>query len=303
MVVSMLYRDREGNERRGNGGQDRLLELLYGTLIGRALLKPLVCPAVSKVGGWLLNTKLSSCAIVPFVEKHRICMSDYKGNCFHSYNDFFCREILPGKRPVCKANEVLISPCDAKLTYYPVTKGSRVTIKHTEYTLEELLQNKQLARRYEGGTLLVFRLTVDDYHHFCYIDDGRKTKNVRIPGVFHTVNPVAGDVVPIYKENTREYSLLQSKNFGTVLMMEVGALMVGKIVNRHEAAVVWRGEEKGHFEFGGSTVILCLQKDMVRMDEDIVKNSAEGVETIVRMGEGIGKKESGQSTGFNDGRE
>lgn len=284
----MLYRDRKGNEIRGNDGQDRLLKKLYRTLPGRLLLRPLVCPAVSKLAYRLFSTRLSACAIVPFVEKHQIRMSDYKGNCFRSYNDFFCREIAPGKRPVAREENILISPCDAKLSCYPVTSDSRVTIKDTPYTIESLLGNKALAKRFEGGMLLVFRLTVDDYHHFCYIDGGRKTRNVRIPGVFHTVNPAAGDVVPIYKENAREYSLLKSKNFGTVLMMEVGALFVGKIVNLHEEAVVWRGQEKGHFEFGGSTVILCFQKGKVRLDEDIVKNSAEGIETIVRMGESIG---------------
>lgn len=286
----MLYRDRKGNEIRGNDEQDRMLKKLYQTLPGRLLLKPLVCPAVSKLAYRLFSTRLSACAIVPFVEKHQIRMSDYKGNCFRSYNDFFCREIVPGKRPIAKEENVLISPCDAKLSCYPITSENRVTIKDTPYTIEELLRNKALAKRFEGGLLLVFRLTVDDYHHFCYIDGGRKTRNVRIPGVLHTVNPAAGDVVPIYKENTREYSLLKSKNFGTVLMMEVGALFVGKIVNLHEEAVVWRGQEKGHFEFGGSTVILCLQKGKVKLDEDIVKNSAEGIETIVRMGEGIGVK-------------
>lgn len=286
----MLYRDRKGNEIRGNDAQDRLLEKMYRTLPGRLLLKPLVCPAVSKLAGRLLGTRLSACAIVPFVEKHQIRMSDYKGNCFRSYNDFFCREIVPEKRPIAKEETVLISPCDAKLSCYPVTQGSRVTIKNTSYTLEELLRNKALAKRFEGGMLLVFRLTVDDYHHFCYIDGGRKTRNIRIPGVLHTVNPAAGDVVPIYKENTREYSLLMTKNFGTVLMMEVGALLVGKIVNLHEEAVVWRGQEKGHFEFGGSTVILCLQRDKASLDKDIVKNSAEGIETIVKLGERIGTK-------------
>lgn len=286
----MLYRDRKGNEVRGNDAQDKLLENIYKTLPGRLLLKPFTNPAVSKLVGRLLDTKLSAHAIVPFAEKHQIRMSDYKGNCFRSYNDFFCREIAPGKRPVAKEENVLISPCDAKLSCYPVTAEGRVKVKQTAYTLEELLKNKALAKRFEGGQMLVFRLTVDDYHHFCYVDDGKKTRNIRIPGVLHTVNPAAGDVVPIYKENAREYSLLKSKHFGTVLMMEVGALFVGKIVNLHEAAVVWRGQEKGHFEFGGSTVILCLQKGRACLDEDIMKNSMEGIETIVRMGERIGEQ-------------
>ena len=107
---------------------------------------------------------------------------------------------------------------------------------------------------------------MDDYHHYCYVADGRKSANITLPGVFHTVNPAANDVYPIYKENAREYILLKTKQFGTILMMEVGAMMVGKITNLHKnSADVKKGQEKGNFEFGGSTVILLIQPGKVRM--------------------------------------
>ena len=130
---------------------------------------------------------------------------------------------------------------------------------------------------------------MDDYHRYCYIDDGKKSRNYRISGVFHTVNPAAGDVLPIYKENTREFSLLKSRHFKTVVMMEVGALMVGRITNYHGACLVKRGEEKGKFEFGGSTVILLFQDGAVRIDDRLIHNTEKGYETIVRMGERIGE--------------
>ena len=129
---------------------------------------------------------------------------------------------------------------------------------------------------------------MDDYHRYCYIADGEKTANIHIPGVLHTVNPIANDVYPIYVQNSREYSLLRTDTFGDVLMMEVGALLVGKIVNHHEASSVRRGQEKGYFQFGGSTVVLLLEKDRVQLDEDIITNSRENCETIVKMGEKIG---------------
>ena len=135
---------------------------------------------------------------------------------------------------------------------------------------------------------LVFRLTVDDYHRYCYVADGEKSQNYHIQGVFHTVNPVANDVYPIYKENTREYSLLKTKRFKTILMMEVGALMVGRITNYEEAGTVRKGQEKGKFEFGGSTIILLLQKDAAVLDSDLIRNTEEGYEAIVKMGERIG---------------
>ena len=121
---------------------------------------------------------------------------------------------------------------------------------------------------------MIFRLTVDDYHHYCYVADGRKSANVTLPGVFHTVNPAANDVYPIYKENAREYTLLKTKQFGTILMMEVGAMMVGKITNLHKnPATVKKGQEKGNFEFGGSTIILLIQPGKVRIDYDLIENT------------------------------
>jgi len=72
-------------------------------------------------------------------------------------------------------------------------------------------------------------------------------------------------------------------------MMEVGALMVGKIENRPVMSHVRRGQEKGNFAFGGSTIIYMTQKDKVFPDMDILINSADGIETKVQIGSRIGK--------------
>ena len=81
----------------------------------------------------------------------------------------------------------------------------------------------------------------------------------------------------------------KNEKLGTVLMMEVGALMVGKIRNyKKERCQVKRGEEKGRFEFGGSTVVLLLEPDKVLPDSDLIRNTLQGAETIVKMGERIG---------------
>ena len=270
------------------GGQDKFLARLYGSALGRMLLKPLVSPAVSKAAGWFLSTRLSRVFIKPFIRSNSIDMSQFEDVPYRSYNEFFSRRIRPGARTLCMEPGALIAPCDSKLTALPITAESVFTLKHTPYTVESLLRSPELAGKYQGGHALIFRLTVDDYHRYCYIADGRKDENVHIPGVLHTVNPVANDHFPIYKENAREYSILHTESFGDVLMMEVGALMVGKIVNHHQAADVSRGEEKGYFQFGGSTVILLLEKDAAVIDPEILENSRSGLETVVRMGEKIG---------------
>ena len=284
----MRYVDREGCEIIKDDSQDKALAFLYQTRIGRGLLAVLVKPWISSAAGRFLDSSASRWLIGPFMKKSGIDLSEYEMEDYRSFNEFFTRKIKPECRKTDKEEAHLIAPCDSKLSVYTISQGARFVIKDTEYSMESLLRNRKLARHYEGGQLLVFRLAVDDYHRYCYVDDGLKSKNYRIPGIFHTVNPLANDVFPIYKENTREFSVLKSKNFGRILMMEVGALLVGRIVNYHERQEVKRGEEKGRFEFGGSTVILCLEKDRAVIDEDILLNSFRGSETAVKIGEKIG---------------
>lgn len=282
--------DRMGRVVSGNDTQDKMLAFLYQKPVGRKILSLLIRPQVSELAGRFLDSPVSKCLIGPFVKRSGIDMSEYIRQDYRSYNEFFTRRIKKTCRRMEMTEEYLMAPCDSKLSVYPIEEDARFVIKNTEYTMAQLLKSKKLAKHYQGGQLLVFRLAVDDYHRYCYVDAGRKSANHRIPGVFHTVNPLANDVYPIYKENTREFSILKSRNFGYVLMMEVGALLVGRIVNYHEAKEVVRGEEKGRFEFGGSTVILALEKDRVNIDADILGNSAKGMETVVKIGEKIGEK-------------
>ena len=286
----MKYIDRKGNVTIEENGQDKFLRHLYNDWGGQLCLRLMVRPFVTRLGGWFLNTRLSSRMIPGFVERNHIDLSVCTKQKFCSYNDFFTRTLKEGQRPVAGDESVLISPCDGKVTVSRIGGDSRFFIKDTPYTLERLLKNRRLAERYLGGYAVILRLTVDDYHHYCYVADGEKSPDVQIPGVFHTVNPAANDVCQIYYENTREYCLLKTRQFGTVTMMEVGAMMVGKITNLNSGfCQVKKGEEKGYFEFGGSTIVLLIQNGKVRLDADLIENSENGYETIVRMGERIGK--------------
>lgn len=284
----MEWRDRQGNVIPGEDSQDKLLSFLYGTAVGRGLVAVMIKPWVSKAAGAVMDSPVSRIGIKPFLKRSGIRMEEYEQRKFRSFNDFFTRKIREGMRSVDMTPEHLISPCDCKLSVYPITQEQTFSIKGTQYTMESLLRDQALADRYQGGTFLLFRLTVGDYHRYSYVDNGVKGENIHIPGVYYTVNPIAGERYPVYKENTREYSVLESEHFGSVLMMEVGATMVGRITNYHGAQAVSRGQEKGRFEFGGSTVILCLQKDAARIDEDLWDNTRRGIETVIKLGEKIG---------------
>ena len=93
---------------------------------------------------------------------------------------------------------------------------------------------------------------------------------------------------PVFTENSREYTLIRTPEFGMVVQMEVGAMLVGRIVNHEQEAYAVRGEEKGMFQYGGSTIIVLVGKDQVKMREDLLKKAQLGIETAVQMGETIG---------------
>jgi len=273
-----------------NEKQNKLLEKMYGSVLGRVLLKTLTAPAVSRIAGAFMDSRPSKLLIKPFIKRSGIDTSQYIMCGFRSYNDFFTRVVKPEKRPVDLSPEHLISPCDSKLTVYKISRNSIFRIKGSRYRVSDLLKNDFLANRYSGGYCLIFRLEVDDYHRYCYIDSGIKTDNTFISGELHTVNPIALARYNIYKRNSREYTVLHTDNFGDVVQVEVGAMMVGRIVNHHGEGAFSRGQEKGKFEFGGSTIVMLFGKDSIVPDTDILRNSAEGIETVVKYGEKIGRK-------------
>ncbi|MDD6098285.1 MAG: phosphatidylserine decarboxylase [Oscillospiraceae bacterium] len=285
-----MVRTRDGRNVSANERQNAVLKKLYGTVWGRLLLKILTAPAVSEIVGAFMDSPLSKPFVSPFIRSHNIDTSQYIMTGVRSYNDFFTRKIKPQSRQIDMEKSHLISPCDSKLTVYRVDKDSLFRIKNSLYSIADLLNSKKLAERYSGGLCLIFRLEVDDYHRYCYIDSGTKTENWFIAGELHTVNPIALKHYNIYKRNCREYTMLRTENFGDVIQAEVGAMMVGRIVNHHGKASFRRGEEKGMFMFGGSTVVLLIERGRAVIDADIVRNSASGIETVVKYGEKIGAK-------------
>ncbi|MBQ1339993.1 MAG: phosphatidylserine decarboxylase [Ruminococcus sp.] len=283
-----MIKNRKGEIIVTNKKQNKLLKLLYGSVGGRIMLKLLTAPALSRAAGRFMDSRLSKPLIKRFIRSSGIDTSQYVMYNFPSYNAFFTRSVKPEMRPVDMTPQHLISPCDSKLSVYRIDRKSIFRIKGSRYRISDLIDHKFLADRFNGGLCLIFRLEVDDYHRYCYIDSGVKTGNTFIEGVLHTVNPIALEKYNIYKRNSREYTLIHTDNFGDVIQVEVGAMMVGRICNHDEAGPVKRGQEKGMFEFGGSTIVVLLEKGKASIDKDILKNSAEGYETIVKYGEKIG---------------
>ncbi|MBR4914953.1 MAG: phosphatidylserine decarboxylase [Clostridiales bacterium] len=261
------------------------LDFLYNNFVGRIFLGIAVSPFVSNIYAWKNSKKSSAKKIPAFIRDHNINMSDYEDREYKSFTDFFTRKIRYGKRPVDMKPESLISPADSKLLVYEIEKDTSLRVKGRTYTVDEILADSENAKEFAGGYALVFRLTVDDYHRFCYPDKGCLISKRMIKGKLHTVSPVSKNH-KIYMENTRLVNLLKTEKFGTIAYIEVGAMLIGRIVD-NGTDVFEKGQEKGYFEPGGSTVIILVKN--VEIDKDIMEQSASGIETKVRYGERIGR--------------
>lgn len=268
----------------------------YESPIGKGFTELLVKKKLfSKLYGAYCDTSLSKKKISKFIKDFNIDMNISSNTIddFNNFNDFFVRSLKEEARPIAKDSNILISPGDGRLfAYNNISVDKLIQVKGIHYSLSELVGDNDLAKDYEGGTCLVLRLCPTDYHRFHFIDSGIPLENHFINGNYYSVNPIALERVPkLYCQNKREWSVFKSDNFGDILHIEVGATCVGTIIQSYTSNKrVNKGDEKGYFKFGGSTTILLLKKDSVIIDKDIIEQSNLGYETMVLMGESIGKK-------------
>ncbi len=263
------------------------LKKLYGTAFGRFIMPLVLSRPISKIGGVYTDTFLSKANIKGFIEKNHINMEEYVPKKYKSLNDFFTREIRQECRPMEQNPEIFVSPADSKLSVYPIEPDNRILIKGNEYTVTDLVGKDTDISAYQGGQCLVFRLSVDDYHRYGYSDSGRRKSSRHIKGRLHTVCDISSQY-RVYQENSRVVTVLDTDHFGEIVVIEVGALMVGRIVNHNKPAFD-KGEEKGYFRLGGSTIVVLVREDTLVLDEDIQSHIAQGMEVKLRFRETIGR--------------
>lgn len=275
---------------------DKLIKWSYETPLGKGATELIIKRKIfSRIYGAYCNTSYSRKKITSFINDFDIDTNILDKNLedFTCFNDFFIRKLKPEARPINSDKNVLISPCDGRLlAYNNIDINNLVQIKDITYSLEELIGDKELAEKYNNGICLIFRLCPTDYHRFHFIDDGIPTETKKIKGSYYSVNPIAIDKIPkLFCQNKREYSILNSENFGDVLYIEVGASCVGTIIQSYTPnEKVTKGDEKGYFKFGGSTTILFFEKNKIEIDSDILKQTSKGFECKVILGEKIGNK-------------
>lgn len=281
---------------------DKFIKLLYCSVAGQKIGSLFTNKYFSQAYGVMQDLPSSHRKVRPFIEKFNIPIDDYEPgtrpaldqrDSYRSFNEFFIRKFKRNKRsfvtdPNCmpafaEARYVGFDAIDEK-KHYPV-KGHYLLAK-------DLVANEQVAKIFDGGPLLIARLCPVDYHRYHYPDSGKILDNFRIPGGYDSVNPLALKYKnQIFIKNERHVSILQTENFGRLAYIEVGAICVGKIVQSHRWNKPFlRGEEKGYFLFGGSTVVLLGEKGAWKPSKDISQNTANGIETYLHLGQEVALK-------------
>ena len=234
-----------------------------------------------------------------FIKYHKIPVHEIADplTSFRSFNEFFYRRIkLAEYRPLASPEDpfVTVSPADCRLNVFEsVNEATKLWIKGINFSLLTLLKDEELAKYFEGGSLVIARLAPQDYHRYHSPVDGVIVMNYHIPGTYYTVNPMAvRQKVDVYTENARTVTIIDSPQFGKVAYVSIGAMMVGSIkITPEIGSEVKRLSEIGYFAFGGSTIVLLYSKAAnVEFDQDLLKNSRESLETLVKVGESMGRK-------------
>ena len=265
------------------------LRFLYNTVIGRIVLKILTTHFVSKVAGAFFNSRLSTPMIKSYIKKYNIDISICEDKKYKSFNEFFKRNLKEGylENKSKNSKDRFISTANSRITYYEISDDLLINVKNSIYSISELIQDDELAKEYESGICLIYRLSPDNYHRYIFCDDGTQEYLKSIKGKLHTVNPIIYEKnkYKVYTENYREVSILDTEHFGKIIQIEVGAMCVGKIKNHKEIIDFKKYEEKGYFEFGGSTIIQLIEKNKVKINKQIVENSKNDIETYVAIGD------------------
>ncbi len=269
-----------------------MLKFIYGNPIGKLGILPLAKRKfVSDWYGREMNKPESVGKIQEFVDSLNIDMSEslLAVDEFSSFNDFFYRQLKPEVRPIADG---FVSPGDGKLlAFEDVSEVNEFFIKGREFTLSEFLANDKQAEGFSDASMFILRLAPNDYHRFHFPYAGTPGACKEIKGSYYSVSPyaLASHFSKVFCENKREYCILDTQDKGKVLIAPVGATMVGSIIETYRPnQEVHKGEEMGYFAFGGSTIVVLVNKDKIMIDADLLENTRNGKETFVKMGERIG---------------
>lgn len=279
------------------------IKLLYLNPIGKMVRYLFTRPFFSDLYGWFQDHPLSSRKVTDFVEKFQIPLNQYEAgslkhkdqtHSYKSFNEFFIREFKSGQRPFESTPEIMPAFCEARYYGWAEIKDNlSFPVKGTYLNAPALLGslNSRWGDTFKDGPLLLARLCPVDYHRFHYPDNGRLIEVSDEGHELESVNPLALSIKPkIFLKNKRRVSIIETVNFGKIAYIEVGATCVGKIIQSNRYKNFKRGDEKGYFLFGGSTVIVVGEPGKWKPSQDILEKTSNQQEVLVQLGQAIGQK-------------
>jgi phosphatidylserine decarboxylase len=281
---------------------DKFIKFLYCSVAGQKIGMAFTNKYFSKFYGAFQDLPSSHYKVRPFIDKFNIPINDYEPgtrpaldprDSYRTFNEFFIRKFKLGKRSFVSEPHRMPAFAEARYVgFEAINEKGLYPVKGHFLLAKDLVGNEQVAKIFEGGPLLIARLCPVDYHRYHYPDSGKVIDNFRLPGAYDSVNPFALKYKnQIFIKNERHVSILETQNFGRLAYIEVGAICVGKIVQSHRwNKPFMRGEEKGYFLFGGSTVVLLGEKGAWKPSADIIKNTEKGLETYLHLGSEVAVK-------------
>jgi phosphatidylserine decarboxylase len=263
------------------------LEYLYGTRIGKLLLHSMLSRRTfSWLYGFTKRSRRSRQQIRQFVDTLEVDTSELEKSidAYKSLDEFFSRRLLAGARPVDWNADHLLSPCDGRALAWQSLGGRGLVVKNTRTTIETLLADAALAREFADPAVLLVRLAAADYHRCHFPADGTASRPRAAGNRLHSVHPIALEAGAPSFANYRMVTRIDTEAFGPLVIVEVGALTVGSIVQTFTPSRVTRGQEKSYFRFGGSALLMLAVAQRVQFDDDLISATGKGLESRVRVG-------------------
>jgi phosphatidylserine decarboxylase len=291
-VIQFFNRYTQGIEQERVYGAE-WMRWTYGNPFGRLALELLVKrPFFSRWYGWRMNRRASARKILPFIRTYGLNVSEFADPpySFRTFNEFFYRRLKSDARPVDPEPHAVVFPADARhLGFADASQINGVFVKGQKFELPRLLGDAELASRYARATVVLSRLCPVDYHRFHFPLAGKASATILLNGPLYSVNPIALRRNLAYLwENRRTLTMLTTEHFGTVLLLEIGATNVGSIKQTFRPGAVAKGDEKGYFEFGGSSTLLLFEPGRVQLAEDLLERSRHQTELYARVGDRLG---------------
>lgn len=239
--------------------------------------------------GGFLDTPASAAGIESFASLPNYSVDDYfEGpSGWLTFNQFFAREMRPGKRPIAapRDDKVIVSPADAVfMGHWPITEDSNITLKGVNWAVADLLDSSPYKDAFKGGIYMHSFLYIDDYHRY-HVPVGGTVKEIRnISGRVYldvrrnpdgSLDVVDGDTYQFNQE--RGLIVIDSPEVGLVAVLPIGMAYVSSVnLTPEVGAELQKGDEFGFFLFGGSDIVIVFQDNGVVLDADIGRKYLQG---------------------------